>query len=301
MRKVTAERTGRLHFGAGFTVAAALVAAIGALPVDSACAEAVDAQRAVRNSQAAIGRRVSDHRFVRADGRMLQLAELRGRPIVVSLVYTSCHEICPGATAQLQRIVHAARQVLRDNPFTVLTVGFDSQNDTPERMASFAASLRMQREPEWYFLSADPATIAALAGEIGFSFAPTPRGFDHMLQTSVLDREGRVHAQIYGLEIAPPALIEPLKRIYLGRTPPAAASLAWLERVRLLCTVFDPKSGRYRFDYSLILSAVIGALCFAAVAAFIVHAWRARRRDVESARPALRSPAAEAHETPGSS
>jgi hypothetical protein len=51
----------------------------------------------------------------------------------------------------------------------------------------------------------------------------------------------------------------------------------------------------------LILSAVIGALCFAAVAAFIVHAWRARRRDVESARPALRSPAAEAHETPGSS
>ena len=46
---------------------------------------------------------------------------------------------------------------------------------------------------------------------------------------------------------------------------------------RLLCTVYDPKAGRYRFDYSLIVSIVTGALCFAVVAAFVVHAWRAQR------------------------
>jgi hypothetical protein len=46
-----------------------------------------------------------------------------------------------------------------------------------------------------------------------------------------------------------------------------------IEGVRLFCTVFDPKSGRYRFDWSLILSIAIGTLCFAGVATFLWRSW----------------------------
>lgn len=236
------------------------------------------AQSALRVSQAAIGRPVPDHGFTRTDGHQLRLAELRGQPVVVSLIYTSCHEICPGATVALRRAVREARQVLRHNDFTVLSVGFDTERDTPPRMLSFARSLGLQSEPGWHFVSADAATMAAFARELGFTFSPSARGFDHVLQTSLLDREGRVFGQIYGMDIAAPALVDPLKKIWLGAAPAAAPGLAWLERARLLCTVFDPKAGRYRFDWSIILSMITGAMSFAAIIAFIVHSLRSGRR-----------------------
>lgn len=240
--------------------------------------EAIGAQSAIRASQAAIGKAVSDHWFTRTDGRQLRLAELRGRPVVVSLIYTSCHDICPGATVALQRAVREARQVLRHNEFTVLSVGFDTERDTPPRMLSFARSLGLQAEPGWHFVSADAATMTAFARELGFTYSPSPRGFDHVLQTSLIDREGRVFGQIYGMDIAAPALVDPLKKIWLGDAPAAIPGLTWLERARLLCTVFDPKAGRYRFDYSIILSMITAALSFAAILAFIVHALRTGRR-----------------------
>lgn len=245
---------------------------------DSPAGESIGARSALETSQAAIGKPVSDHWFTRTDGRQLRLADLRGQPVVVSLIYTSCHEVCPGATVALQRAVREARQVLRHNEFTVLSVGFDTERDTPPRMLSFARSLGLQSEPGWHFVSADPATMTAFARELGFTYQPSPRGFDHVLQTSLIDREGRVFGQLYGMDIAAPALVEPLKKIWLGSAPAAAPGLAWLERARLLCTVFDPKAGRYRFDWSIILSMITGAVSFAAIIAFIVHSLRTGRR-----------------------
>ncbi|MBK7249692.1 MAG: SCO family protein [Gammaproteobacteria bacterium] len=252
--------------------------AIALAAASTASAEGLETRSTINASQAVIGRQVGDHWFTATDGRALRLSDLRGRPVVVSLIYTSCHEVCPGATTELQRAVRAARQVLRHNDFTVLSIGFDTGHDTPPRMLSFARSLGLQAEPGWRFLSTDAATIAELARELGFTYRPTPRGFDHVLQTTVLDREGRVFGQIYGMQIAPPALVEPLKRIYLGAAPATAPGVTWLERARLLCTVFDPKAGRYRFDYSLIISMITGALSFAAIAGFIVHSLRGRQR-----------------------
>ena len=41
-----------------------------------------------------------------------------------------------------------------------------------------------------------------------------------------------------------------------------AATLAgWINGVRLLCTVYDPNSGRYTFDYSIFVGAAVGMLC----------------------------------------
>jgi protein SCO1/2 len=44
--------------------------------------------------------------------------------------------------------------------------------------------------------------------------------------------------------------------------------------VRLFCTIYDPSTGRYRFDYSIFVAMIIGILCLASIAIFIVRAWR---------------------------
>jgi hypothetical protein len=45
----------------------------------------------------------------------------------------------------------------------------------------------------------------------------------------------------------------------------------------LICTSYDPKSGRYEFDYSLILEIAIGLSCTIGFAVFAVRAWRQGR------------------------
>ena len=44
--------------------------------------------------------------------------------------------------------------------------------------------------------------------------------------------------------------------------------------MKLFCTVYDPTSGRYRFDYSLIVNIVAGALALGIAAAGIIAALR---------------------------
>ena len=70
---------------------------------------------ALRASQDAIGRTLSAHRFTDSSGRSVPLAALRGKPLVLSLVYTSCYQICPTTTRHLARVVEKAREIVDDN------------------------------------------------------------------------------------------------------------------------------------------------------------------------------------------
>ena len=53
---------------------------------------------------------------------------------------------------------------------------------------------------------------------------------------------------------------------------------AVVERVRILCTVYDPETGEYRYDYKLIFELIGGALFFFSVAIYLLLEWRDQRR-----------------------
>ena len=231
---------------------------------------------ALRVSQAAIGRATSDHAFVDQHGQPLRLAELRGRPLVVSLVFTNCYVVCSGATLNLREAVRVARQALGERSFTVLTLGFDSANDTPPRMLAYGRD-RGIVDPEWRFASADAATVRRFTDEIGFTWAPSPRGFDHLTQVTVLDADGTVVRQVYGEAFPPPELVEPLKQLILGRRLERTSVRGLIERVRLYCSVYDPASRRYRLDVSMFAAALPPLLVLGMLAGAVVLGGRRRR------------------------
>jgi protein SCO1/2 len=233
----------------------------------------LDAKTALDASQAAIGTTVGDHALTTADGRRITLAGFRGKPLVISPIYTSCFEICPTTTRHLARVAGIASSVVGEEGFSVLTVGFDTPNDTPERMREYARERGID-SPQWTFASGDARTVAALLADIGFLYQPTAAGFDHLIQATIVDGEGRVYRQVYGQEFEAPLLVDGIKRLVTGQRAAESTLPALVESVRLLCTVFDPKSGRYRFDWSLILSFAIGVSCLGAVAVFIWRSWR---------------------------
>jgi protein SCO1/2 len=258
-------------------LAAALAALMAINPAMAVATEpglpAFDPGLALDASQRAIGRTLSDLALTDQHGRHFRLNELRGRPVVISPVYTSCFHICPTTTTNLKAAADVAFDFLGDQAFTVLTIGFDTPRDTTERMRDYARARGID-SPQWIFASADAGTAARLLDEIGFTVAPAGGGFEHLIQATVVDDRGVIYRQVYGQRFETPLLVDALKRIALGQGPDTMERPSLAERIRLICTTYDPKTGRYAFDYSLVLSVVLGVLIFSAIAAFIWKSWR---------------------------
>lgn len=238
-----------------------------------------DREQAIGISQAALGRPVGDVTLIRTDGRPQRLGDFRGKPLVVSLVFTSCAHICPATTRHLARAVETAREALGPDSFRVITVGFDSRRDTPQMMADFARRQRVDLTG-WEFLAADAATIEQLSADLGFLYYPAGGGFDHLIQSTVIDAGGVVYRQIYGIDFPIPHLVEPLKALVFGSRPEQSLLEELGNRIRLFCTVYDPASDSYRFRYDIFVGLIVG-LSLGLVAAYLVlREWQRTRAGV---------------------
>ena len=237
---------------------------------------ALDPDQALKRSQAAIGNRVGDYAFLDRQGRPVRLADYRGKPLVVSFVYTGCFSVCPTTTAQLARAIREARKTLGTGAFRVATIGFNLPYDSPEAMRDFARRYGIDA-PDWEFLTPYAAQLAGLTADLGFEYVATTGGFDHLTQLTILDAEGKVFRQVYGDEFALPLLIDPLQQLVTGTPMPLTSLAELVERVRIVCTVYDPKSGRYRFKTSVIGDVVSFILIGVTVFGFLWHERRRRR------------------------
>jgi protein SCO1/2 len=237
----------------------------------------LDVDRSLELSQQAIGRMTGDHRFVGSKGDTISLSELRGKPLVVSLIYTSCAHICPMTTQRLRQAVEDAQRLMGPDRFGVVTIGFDTRNDTPMRMAAFARAQGVDL-PNWRFLSAGDSTVAAFARELGFSYAAYSGGFVHATQTTILDRDGRVYRQVYGDDFPIQVFMEPMKEAVYGTVGTFLSVDGLLDRVRFICTVYDPTQGRYRISYAIAISLLTGVISLGTTAIIISRSWLRSRR-----------------------
>ena len=235
-----------------------------------------DRDAALSESQAALGQPLENFTLRNTDGQSFELAQLRGKPAVISMIYTSCHHVCPTITLNVREKVGIAREALGDQSFNVITVGFDWKVDTPDRMNIYRRQFGIEDE-NWHFLSGDGATIDELAANLGFAFYASPKGFDHLSQTTVVDADGVIYRQVYGQDFDVPALVEPLKELVFDTPRSAGVVEHWVDTFLLFCTVYDPNSGRYRFDYSIFMMIIVGVICLGAIATFIAREWKTAR------------------------
>ena len=215
---------------------------------DTASASRLDAQAALRASQAAVGRSIGDYTLLDRQGRPVRLESYRGKPLLVSFIYTGCFQVCPATTRSLDETVRALQGRFGSNQFNVVSIGFNQPADSPQALKAFAAQHRISH-PNWEFLSPPARIVQPLTREFGFLYEATPTGFDHVLQVSLLDARGRLVRQVYGDRAPADALGEPMKQLLLNAPLPQGIGVAQIiDQIRLLCTVYDPKTGTYRVD-----------------------------------------------------
>lgn len=212
----------------------------------------LDERAALKISQGVIGTRVGDHVLLDREGRPTPLARFRGKPLLVNFVYTACFQVCPTTTKNLQKAAERTVTVLGPNRFNIVSIGFNQPFDSPQAMKAFAFQYGINL-PNWEFLSPAAAIVDDLTRNFGFSYVATSAGFDHMNQVTVVDADGKIVRQIYGEKFTAEDLTEPLKAMIAGAPiPPQTNTLEEIvDRIRILCSVYDPITGKYRTNYSL--------------------------------------------------
>lgn len=241
---------------------------------------ALDEKRALEISQNAIGRKLGDYVLRDTAGNRVRLSSFQGRPLVISMIYSSCSDVCPVITQTLDAADRVARDALGEDSYTIVTIGFDVAADNPAQMKSFARQYGVPLGEHWRFLSGDAQTVLQLSDDLGFQFYESPKGFDHLTQTTIVDAQGRIFRQIYGESFATPHLVEPLKSLIFGTSTPFASLNDLINKVRLFCTIYDPTADRYRFEYAIFFRLLVGGVIILGMVVFVGKwLWQNRRRE----------------------
>ncbi len=146
----------------------------------------------------AAGEVVPDFTLVDQRGRPVSLSSLRGKVVVVNFVYTTC--ALPNFCLRLanhfgvlqQRF---ASQLGRD--LVLVTITFDPTRDTPEVLARYAQQWKANADT-WRFLTGPDAEVGRACALFGVHAFSNEGLLDHSLHTAVIDRQGRLVANIEG-------------------------------------------------------------------------------------------------------
>jgi protein SCO1 len=134
------------------------------------------------------------------EGKEIRLTALKGKTLVVVMIYTSCKAACPRLVADMKNI---ARQIPGDKKSDVqyVLVSIDPETDTPEKLKAFAITNGMDGE-EWTFLQGNESSVREFANVLAVKYNEiSPMDFSHSNIISVFDPRGELVHQQEGLGV----------------------------------------------------------------------------------------------------
>ncbi|MEO5602746.1 MAG: SCO family protein [Cyclobacteriaceae bacterium] len=134
------------------------------------------------------------------EGQQIELNELKGKVLVMVMIYTSCRAACPRLVADMQNIEKQIPEEKKKDVRYVL-VSIDPENDTPPRLKAFAIQNKMDGE-EWTFLQGDQNTVREFANVLSVKYQEiAPMDFSHSNIISVFNQQGELVHQQEGLGV----------------------------------------------------------------------------------------------------
>ena len=132
-----------------------------------------------------------------ATGEQLALADLRGKVLALTFIFTTCTDSCPLLTAKM---VEIRRRLGADFGARIhfVSITVDPQNDTPERLRRYAEQFGAN-VAGWSFLTGTKAEIDEVVRGYGAYVKKTERsGVEHLFLTSLIDAKGLLRVQYLG-------------------------------------------------------------------------------------------------------
>ncbi|HTY55399.1 MAG TPA: SCO family protein [Candidatus Binataceae bacterium] len=95
--------------------------------------------------------------LVDQNGKNVSLASLRGKPVFIDFIYTSCKTPCPEVTGKMTMVANLLRYEV-GKQVTLVSVTIDPEHDLPAQLLAYARAHRAERDG-WLFLTGSPADI----------------------------------------------------------------------------------------------------------------------------------------------
>jgi protein SCO1/2 len=154
------------------------------------------------------GETVPDFTLIDQARQAVTLSALRGRVVVVNFVYTSCAlpQFCFRMASHFG-VIQRRLGALMGADLVLLTVTFDPVRDQPERLADYATQWNADAR-SWHFLTGEHRDVARVCSLFGVQAFGDEGLMNHSTRTAVIDRHGRLVANIEGNEYTTAQLID---------------------------------------------------------------------------------------------
>jgi protein SCO1/2 len=224
--------------------------------------------------------------FLGEDGQPHALREYfqKGKPVVVSLVYYRCPQLC---NLMLNRQAETMRQVpwMAGDQYTALTISIDPRetlNDAVQKKATYLKALD-RPAPGWHYFTDHQNHAQTLANQLGYKYRLDSKTnqYVHSAAIMVLTPEGKVARYLYGVRFKAFDF-----RMALAEAAEGRGKFS-VERVLQLCYQYDPEQHAYVLVAENLMRG--GAVLCVLVLGFWI--WRLWRWEKQRQRSALTPPA----------
>ncbi len=152
------------------------------------------------------GRPVPDFALIDQTGQQIHLAQFQGKVVALTFGYSRCPnpQYCFRLSNNLARVDRRLRARHKEGPI-LITIMIDPDNDRGKALAQYADTWKAD-PAVWHFLTGPLEQIRGIAAMFGMNFWSSDGLLTHSLHTVVIDRKGRLAANIEGNQFTPDQL-----------------------------------------------------------------------------------------------
>jgi len=166
----------------------------------------IDATDPSASKQLAAGATVPDFTLIDQLHQSISLSQYAGKVVALNFIYTSC--ALPNYCYRISNNFGVLQRRFKEQlgrDLVLLTVTFDPQRDHPEQLAHYAENWRADPKT-WHFLTGEVPDVRRVTSMFGMDYFPEEGLMNHTLHTAVIDRRGKLVANIEGNRFTPDQL-----------------------------------------------------------------------------------------------
>ena len=139
-------------------------------------------------------------KWMNQNGQNIEMKDMKGKVLVMVMIYTSCKAACPRLVADMRNIEQRLPENIKDKVQMVL-VSIDPETDTPKRLKAFAIENKMNSN-QWVFLRSTEENTREFAAVLAVNYKKvSPMDFSHSNIISVFNADGELTYQQEGLGV----------------------------------------------------------------------------------------------------
>jgi protein SCO1 len=160
-------------------------------------------------------------------GHSVNLASLKGKPVLFDFFYTTCPGPCLMLTARMRQIAAGLGSTLGTKAWLV-SITVDPEHDQPRQLLDYTKEQGAADRPGWLFLTGTPQQIDEVMARFNLRRQRESDGsVDHVLEFFLVGPDGHQILQYLATDTNPAKIAEDVERAAAGERVVDSSGVQW--------------------------------------------------------------------------